>query len=200
MMTRRNGPARAGRHAMGVTACVLALLAPAGARAAARPEVDVALGGTTAVQGEPNEGGPSASLSVLWPIAGPLAFGVMLHADDAGSTVDSLRDAQGHGLPYGKIEQLHRATYGASWRTDVRLPARLGATPSLSMTWGYYRIQDDSHGTSLRTIGTSGGSIAALVRRPLGPHLALGAGARLHWLFNDFQRRIVEVSVQGAWR
>jgi len=200
MMTRRIGPARTGRCWMWATACVMALLAPAGARAAARPELEVALGGALAVQGAPNEGGPSASLSILWPIADPLAFGVMLHADDAGSTVDSLRDAQGRGLPVGKIEQIHRATYGASWRTDVRLPVRFGLTPVLSATWGYYQIRDDSHGTSLRTIGASGASVAALVRRPLGRHFALGAGARLHWLYTDFQRRFVDVSVEGTWR
>jgi hypothetical protein len=89
---------------------------------------------------------------------------------------------------------------GVSWRGDVRLPVRLGLTPALSATWGFYRIRDDSHGTKLRDIGSSGFSVAALVRRPFGRRLWMGASARFHWLFNDYEHRMVDVSLEGAWR
>lgn len=200
-MTRRLAPARVGRTHWALIVATVMLLAPGFARAAAwRPELEASLGGTFGVRGTPNEGGPSGSLSALWPVAERLSFGVMLHADDAGSLVDSLRDAQGHGLPYGKIEQLHRATWGASWRLDARLPARFGLAPSVSATWGYYRIRDDVRGTKRDEAGSVGVSLAAIVRRSFGRRLALGAGVRGHWLFNDFEDRFVSAALEGAWR
>lgn len=199
-MTKRIAPARAGHRRWGWVACAVVLLLPGSAGARNwRPDLEASLGGGFAVLGTPNEGGPSASLSALWPVADRFSFGVMLHADDAGSQVDSLRDAQGHGLPYGKIEQLHRDAMGASWRGDVRFPARFGVTPALSATWGLYRIRDDVHGTKLRDIGTSGFSVAALARRGFGRHLSMGVSARFHGLFNDFERRFATVSLEGAW-
>jgi hypothetical protein len=183
-----------------IVVCLVALL-PGIARAGAWwPELSGALGGTFAVQGTPNEGGPSGSFSVLWPVADRFSFGVMLHADDAGSRVDSLRNAQGQGLAYGKIEQLHRLAGGASWRLDARLPEWRKFIPVASATWGYYRIRDDVRGAKLDEAGSVGCSLGAIVRWPFGRHLAMGAGVRYHRLFNDLEKGFVNASLEGAWR
>ena len=200
-MTRRLVPVRMGRPQWVWIVAAVTLLAPGLARAVAwRPELSASLGGTFGVRGTPNEGGPAGALSALWPVAERLSFGVMLHAHDAGSLVDSLRNAQGHGLPYGKIEQLHRAAWGASWRLDARLPARFGLDPFVSATWGYYRIRDDIRGTKSSEAGSGGLSLAAIVRRSFGRRLSAGAGVRCHWLFNDLEDRFVSATLEGAWR
>jgi hypothetical protein len=179
----------------------LVCLLPGIARAEGwRPELSGALGGTFGVRGTPNEGGPSGSLSVLWPVADRFSFGVMLHADDAGSRVDSLRDAQGHGLTYGKIEQVHRLAVGASWRLDALLPGWRKLTPAASATWGYYRIRDDVRGAKLNEAGSLGCSLGAIARWPFGRHLAMGASVRYHRLFNDLEKGFMNVSLEGAWR
>ena len=151
MMPRRTTPAQAGRTSWTWVALVVALLVPGMARAAAwRPALTGSLGGTFAVLGLPSGGGSSASLAAMWPVTRRLAFGVMVHGDDAGSKVDSLRDEQGRGLVYGKVEQLHRAAWGASWRLDAAASPWRGITPYASATWGYYRIADDERGDPAR--------------------------------------------------
>ena len=182
-------------------ALVVALLVPGGARAGARgPELIGSLGGSFAVLGLPSGGGSSASLAAMWPVTRRLAFGVMVHGDDAGSTVDSLRDEQGRGLVYGKIEQLHRAAWGVSWRFDAAAPARLGVTPFASATWGYYRVNDDVRGNELGSVGSTGFSLAGGARRLLGGHFALGAVVRYHRLFNDREGRFMSAGLDCAWR
>ena len=182
-------------------ALVVALLVPGMARASAwRPGMSGSLGGSFAVLGLPSGGGSSASLSAMWPVAPRLSFGVMLHGDDAGSTVDSLRDKQGRGLAYGKIEQLHRAALGVSWRLDATAPARFGTTPFASATWGYYRVADDVRGVELGSVGSTGFSLAAGARWPLGRHFARGAVARYHRLFNDREGRFMSAGLDCAWR
>jgi hypothetical protein len=177
------------------------LLAPGEAWAGApRPVLSAALGRSFAVLGVPSGGGASVSLAALWPVAPRLSFGVMLHGDDAGSTVDSLRDEQGQGLPYGEIEQLHRAAWGASWRLDAEAPARFGMIPFASATWGYYRIVDDLRGEVLSSVGSTGFSLGAGARKPLGRHVMLGAVVRYHRMFNDLEGRFMSAGLDCAWR
>jgi hypothetical protein len=201
MMTRRTMLAQAGQMRWMWFALVAVLLAPGVAQARAwRPELRGSLGGTFAVLGQPSSGGTSASLAAMWPVARRISFGVMLHGDDAGSVVDSLRDAQGRGLSAGRIEQLHRAAWGASWRLDAAAPARFGVTPFASATWGYYRVADDLRGEKLSSVGSAGFSLAAGASRSLGSHLALGAVVRYHRLFNDREGRFMSAGLDCAWR
>ena len=200
MMPRPTALAQAGRTRWTWVALAAALLAPGLARAAAwQPQLTGSMGGTFAVLGVPSGGGSSASLAALWPVTRRLAFGVMVHGDDAGSTVDSLRDGRGRGLGYGKIEQLHRTAWGASWRLDAAAPAWHGIAPVASATWGYYRVSDDVRGTAIRHLGSTGFSLAAGVRQGLGAHFALGAHVRYHRLFNDREGRFVSAGLDGTW-
>lgn len=201
MMPRRTTPAQAGQKRWMWFALAAVLLAPGVAGAGVwRPQMSGSLGSSFAVLGLPSGGGTSVSLAALWPVAPRLSFGVMLHGDDAGSTVDSLRDEQGHGLAAGKIEQVHRAAWGASWRLDAEAPARFGATPFASATWGYYRIADDLRGKKLSSVGSAGFSLAAGARWPIGRNIALGAVVRYHRLFNDREGRFMSAGLDCAWR
>ncbi len=177
------------------------LLAPgvAGARAW-RPELSGSLGGSFAVLGQPSGGGTSAALSAMWPVAPGVSIGVMIHGDDAGSTVDSLRDEQGRGLSSGKVEQVHRAASGVSWRLDVTAPTRFRTTLFSSATWGYYRIADDLRGEEIGSAGSTGASLGAGARWKLSRHFAVGATARCHWLFNDREGRFMSAGIDCIWR
>lgn len=200
MMTRRTTLAQAGRTSWTGVALVVALLVPGMARAAAwQPALTGSLGGTFAVLGLPSGGGSSAALAAMWPVTRRLAFGVMVHGDDAGSKVDSLRDEQGRGLVYGRVEQLHRAAWGASWRLDAAASPWRGITPYASATWGYYRIADDERGAPRGHVGSTGFSLAAGARQPLGRHFSLGVFVRYHRLFNDREGRFVSAGLDGTW-
>jgi len=201
MMPRRTMAVPTGWTRWMWAALVAAVLVPGMAQAAAwRPQLIGCVGGTFAVLGEPSDGGSSVSLSAMWPVTRALSFGVMAHGDDAGSLVDSLRDAQGHGLPAGKIDQLHRAAWGASWRLDAAAPPWHGVSPYASGTWGYYKISDDQRGTSRGSIGSAGFSLGAGARRALARGFVLGAYVRYHRLFNDREGRFVSAGLEGTWR
>jgi hypothetical protein len=201
MMPRPMTLAQAGRKSWMWFALAAVLLAPGVARAGAwRPQWSGSVGSSFAVLGVPSSGGSSASVAAMWPVAPRLSCGVMLHGDDAGSTVDSLRDEHGHGLAYGKIEQVHRAAWGASWRLDAAAPERFGAIPFASATWGYYRVADDLRGRTLSSVGSTGFSLAAGARWPIGRHVALGAVVRYHRLFNDREGRFMSAGLDCAWR
>ena len=197
-------------------AVALVVMAPDAARAGARsPELSGTLGGTFAVRSgpvvlrdqpeapllkRPDGGGSSASLAVLWPVDERLSFGVMLHLDDAGTVVDSVRDAGGRGLDYGKFEQFHRSAWGASWRLDASGRPWHRVIPRFSATWGYYRIVDDQRGTKQGTVGSTGFSLAPSLRMALGSRFALGVVARYHRLFNDREGRFMSAGLEGSWR
>jgi hypothetical protein len=201
MMPRRMTPAQAGQKRWMWFALAAALLAPGVVQAGAwRPQLSGSLGSSFAVLGVPSDGGSSAALAALWPVAPRLSFGVMLHGDDAGSKVDSLRDEQGRGLAYGKIEQVHRAAWGASWRLDATAPVRFGVIPFASATWGCYRVADDLRGNALSSVGSTGFSLGAGARKPFGRHIALGAVVRYHRLFNDREGRFMSAGLDFAWR
>lgn len=200
-MARRRMPAPAGRT-MGLSFALMALLLLPGAARAGKlmPELGASIGGTYAVLGTPNNGGTSASVSALWPVGGGLSFGVMLHGDDAGAVVDSLRDEQGRGTSPGMVEQAHRAAWGASWRLDAAGPALRGITPYASASWGVYRIADDLRGRKLGSFGSAGFSLGAGLRRPIGKHVLVGALARYHRLFNDYEGRFMSAGLECSWR
>lgn len=201
MMPRRTTPAQAGQKGLMWFALAAVLLAPGVARAGAwGPELSGSLGSSFAVLGLPTGGGSSASLSAMWPVAPRLSFGVMFHGDDAGSTVDSLRDEHGHGLVNGKVEQVHRAAWGVSWRLDAAAPVWFGTTPFASATWGYYRVADDLRGEKLGSLGSAGFSLAAGAHWPLGRHFGLGAAVRYHRLFNDREGRFMSAGLDCVWR
>lgn len=185
---------------MGVAVAAFLLVPAVAAGSGWRPTLVGSAGGTFAVHGEPSDGGASLSLAALWPVSERLAFGVMVHGDDAGSRVDSLRDESGAGLAFGNIEQVHRATWGVSWRLDATAPARFGLTPVASATWGAYRVADDAHGEDLRHVGSTGWSLAAGLRRDVTPHVALGAYVRYHRLFNDLEGRFMSAGLECTWR
>jgi hypothetical protein len=192
-------PARAGGWIW--IAGLLAVVWPGAGRAGDwRPQLAGSLGGTFAITGTPGEGGASVSLSALWPVAPRVRFGVMFHGDDAGSSIDSLRDGRGAGLSYGRLEQVHRAAWGASWRLDADAPAWRSLTPFASGTWGLYRVGDDLRGTKLTDLSSAGYSLGAGLRQSLGPHIALGAIVRYHRLFNDHEGRFMSAGVEGSWR
>ena len=201
-MARRALPARAGRMRwMWITIATL-LLVPAVAGAASwRPMLVASAGGTFAVDPDAmGGGGASASLGALWPVTDRVSFGVVVHGDDAGTEVDSLRDASGAGLSYGSIEKRHRAAWGVSWRLDASAPPRFGLTPTISGTWGAYRVGDDAQGRDLRHVGSTGWSLGAGLRREIGPHLALGGYVRYHRLFNDLEGRFMSAGLECFWR
>jgi hypothetical protein len=201
MMAKRAMPASAGpRWWMGVAAATMLLIPVAAAAGSWRPALVGSVGGTFAVLGKPDAGGASVSLAAMWPVAERLSFGVMLHGDDAGTLVDSLRDESGAGLDYGKIEQSHRAAWGVSWRLDAAARPRFGLTPTASATWGVYRVADDARGKDLGHVGSTGWSLAAGLRRDLAAHFALGAYVRYHRLFNDLEGRFVSAGLEGTWR
>ena len=177
------------------------------------PELTASAGGTFAILGVPDAGGASVSVSALWPVAPGLTVGVVGHGDDAGTVVDSLRDAAGHGLPGGKVDQLHRAAWGVSWRADLRLPDGLGcrrlaarrwlpfaSEPYVSGSWGFYRIADDVRGRKAGDIASAGFSLAAGWRYALGGRVRVGPVIRYHRLFNDRMSRFASVGLECAWR
>lgn len=199
-MTRRTTPASAGMGWWTAAALAALLAVPAAATASWRPVLAGGIGGTFAVLGDPNDGGASASLAAMWPAGERLSFGVMVHGDDAGARVDSLRDESGATLDVGKVEQAHRAAWGVSWRLDATAAARFGLTPVASATWGIYRVADDVQGRDLAHVNSVGWSAGAGLRRELGPHFGLGVTVRYHRLFNDAEGRFMSVGLEGVWR
>jgi len=185
-------------------AAALALAAPA-ARAAAGPEMLAGAGGTFAVLGEPNEGGLSAALSVLWPVdAGfedpeRVRFGVTGFADDLGTTFGQLVDSAQPTVILGTTEVAHRWAWGVAWRMDASLPGRRGWTPVASGTWGYYHVADDRRGERLAAVESTGFSLAGGVRHAVLKGATMGAMVRYHRLFNDIAGRYASAGLEFGW-
>ena len=192
------------RAARFVIATALALAAPA-ARAAAGPELLVRAGGTFAVLGDPNEGGLSAALSVLWPVdAGfedptRVRFGVTGFADDLGTGLGPLVDPAQPSVILGTTEIAHRWAWGVAWRMDASLPGRRGWTPVASGTWGYYHVVDDLRGERLAAVESTGFSLGGGVRRPVLKGATMGVMAHYHRLFNDTAGRYASAGVEFGW-
>jgi opacity protein-like surface antigen len=181
------------------TLIVLLAGAPA-ARAVPAPEWTGSAGHSFAVTGDLGGGGWSLSLGALWPLDLPrVSFGLGLFADDAGNRIGRIKDVN-DGTDLGAVGLGHRAVYGAAWRLDARTAPRRGWEPFGSATWGYYRVEDDRLGDTLGRAGSTGFSLAAGLRRPMGSG-ALGASLRYHRLANDvLLGRYVSAGLDWAWR
>lgn len=178
---------------------VLLAFAPA-ARAVPAPEWTGSAGHSFAATGDLGGGGWSLSLGALWPLDLPrVSFGVGLFADDAGNRIGRIKDVN-DGTDLGIVGLGHRAAYGAAWRLDARTTLRRGWEPFGSATWGYYRVEDDRLGVTQDRVGSTGFSLAAGLRRPMGSG-ALGASFRYHRLANDvLLGRYMSAGVDWAWR
>ena len=204
-MRSRRGPAeRYARAARFAIAFALALTLPA-ASAAARPLIRVEAGSTFAVLGDPNDGGLSAALSLLWPVdAGfkdpaRVAFGVTGFADDLGSRLGPLVSPAQPGVILGTTEVAHRWTWGVAWRMDVNLPARKGWTPVANGTWGYYHVADDHRGKVLAEVESTGFSLGGGLRHSVLKGATMGVMAHYHRLFNDTAGRYASAGVEFGW-
>lgn len=177
----------------------LALLLASGPAAAA-PALHATVGGTTAILGAVEAGGPALSVAALWPIGWlGLESGFAGHADDFGSISEDLADPA-TGQPAGRAEGLHRAAYAAAWRLDARPWPGTAWSPFASGSWGLYRLRDDRLGDTRREWSSTGFSLGAGVRRALRGRLTLGAEVRYHRLFNDRAGRYASAALEWGWR
>jgi len=199
-MRSRRGPA--GRCAR--AACIafaLALALPA-ASVSARPAVRVESGGTFAVLGDPNQGGLSAALSLLWPVDpgfGGASFGVTGFADDLGASLGPLTDPAQPGVVLGTTEVSHRWAWGVAWRMDAGLPARMGWTPVATGTWGFYHVADDHRGKVLAEVQSTGFSLGGGLRHAVLKGASMGVMVHYHRLFNDTAGRYASAGVEFGW-
>jgi hypothetical protein len=179
-----------------VAALALAVAAPA--HALRTPDLLIAIGRTTAVSGEPGGGGMSASATGLWRIEGPFAAGLTVFADDMGTDLGRLVDAN-DGSDIGTVEEAHRFAYGAAWRFDADLPSRAAWEPYLSLTWGGYRVQDDVRGDVRGALTSTGVGIGAGVRRHIAASGAVGLCARWHEVFRGDAEHWLSVTADWQW-
>jgi hypothetical protein len=173
---------------------MLMLIAPTYARAA---EWSIEAGTTWGVQGTPNDGGASASLSVLWPVHDRLSFGVTGYADDLGAQIGQLKDPAGN--PIGAAEEEHRNVWGGGWRLDGFVGEKWGWLTTASTTWGYYRLQDDHRGQVTQALSSTGFSLGGAVQHRLGRRHSLGAVVRFHRMFNDVAGRYWNAGLAWSW-
>jgi hypothetical protein len=182
----------------------LGLALPA-ASAWARPAIRVESGGTFAVLGDPNQGGLSAALSLLWPVdAGfgdpmPVSFGVTGFADDLGAGLGPLTDPAQPSVVLGTTEVSHRWTWGVAWRMDAGLPARLGWAPVATGTWGFYHVADDHRGKLLAAVESTGFSLGGGLRHAVLKGASMGVMVHYHRLFNDTAGRYASAGVEFGW-
>ncbi len=188
------------RARCGAAIAGLALVALAGeARALQRPSLTAGTAVTTADDGARDEGGLGLSLSATWPIATRWSLGATVFADDLGAHAETLRDPN-DGTPLGTVDTDHRMAWGASWRADRTFAAARGWEPSLSATWGWYRLADDRLGRVTGGESSTGVSVGAGVSRVLRGDFAAGASLRWHRLFNDRSRGWVTAGLDWTWR
>jgi hypothetical protein len=187
------------RPAFLFAAALAALLALSPGAALARPGLEATLGGTLAIEGAPDEGGWSVSLSPMWPLEERWSFGAMLFADDMGAEFGRLSDPN-DGMDLGAAELGHAYVLGAAWRLDREWGSLLTWMPYASGTWGYYRVIDDLRGEVTQRAGSTGFSLGGGVRRAINDRNAIGASVRYHRLFNDRLGRYVGWAVDWSFR
>ena len=178
---------------------LLAVLAAAPVHAGRMPYLIGGFGATAAIGGDVNEGGLSASVAALWPVARGFDSGVELAVDDFGAAITRLRDPN-DGIDLGAVAQLDRQAVGLGWRADGALPALGRFVPYVSGTWGVYRIRDERLGHSEGSHTTAGLSAGAGIRHPLSGSFALGVSGRWHKLFDDATRRWMSVGLEVSWK
>ena len=176
---------------------LLVLVASAASARPHRPDLSLALGGTTVVSGDLNSGGFAAWGAAMWPVDEIWSFGVEAIANDAGNDV---REAFSGTTPLGTLENRHRFAWGGGWRLDAHLPGPGRWEPLATVTWDAVRIQDDHRGTVLAAESANGVGIGLELRRPVLQHSTVGVGVRYHHLFNDTLDGFMTAAVEWSWR
>jgi len=183
------------------TPLVMALLAlwaaAAPAAAQSRPEVIVAVGGTTAIQGAQG-GGVTAALTLQWPLADHVRFGLTGFLDDLGDRTGRLRDPQGQDL--GPVSVLHQAAKGAAWRTEAYTAWGRRYEGFATMNWGVYRVRDDVRGTLIRRTNAPGVAVGVGLLRSVTATHALGLEVRYQQLWRGVVQRYLSAAAEWRWR
>ena len=169
------------------------------AAAAAWPNLEIGAGGTFAVSGEPGDGGFSLALAGMWPVEGPLAFGITAFGDDMGTTLGTYQDAGNPSVSLGTYQQNHRWVYGAAWRFDIEPPSSFTWHPYATGTWSYARIQDDAYGVVTDAVSTAGYTLGLGIRRPIQKVHTLGVVVIYHRLLNDRVDRYMSAALEWGW-
>jgi len=178
-------------------AAALAVLCAA-APLAAGPRLELTGGFTTASSDGPQNAGASLGAAALWEIGHRLSFGPMLFADDLGTEIGRITDPSGADL--GPAVESHRWVYGGAWRFDGALPLSGAWTGVGSVSWGYYRIEDDRVGQTLAVESALGWSLGAGIRHALRSSTAIGLSARWHHLTTETQDHYLRVGVDLIWQ
>ena len=184
---------------LALAACAALALGAADAQAMRLPDLSIAGGATSVVQGTPGNGGLSASMSAMWAAEGPWSFGLMVFTDDMGTELAHYRDIH-DGSDLGTYETAHRFAYGAAWRADAALPERARWEPYLSATWGAYRLQDDARGIAFAANSSTGLGLGVGVRRPALATGAVGLAARWHLLQRGPSSGWLSTELEWQWR
>jgi len=164
------------------------------------PNSTIGIGGTAAVDGDPNHGGFSIFGDALWPVEGPWSFGFTAFVDDMGTNLDPVLGPPPTFTPFGTTETRHRFVYGGAWRLDAKLATKGQWTPRVNFDWGALRIQDDARGV---VIGSESAPVMALgvgISRPVLQRSSLGLGIRGHALFNERVRSYLSGGIEWGWR
>jgi hypothetical protein len=187
------------KQLLAMAACAALALGAADAQAMRLPELSLAAGSTTLVNGDPGGGGLAASMSAMWAADSPWTFGLTVFADDMGTDLAHYRDVH-DGSDLGAYEAAHRFAYGAAWRVDAALPERGRWEPFASATWGAYRIQDDARGVQLAGFSSTGLSVGAGIRHPALATGAVGLTARWHRLQRGPSNGWLSTELDWQWR
>ena len=182
---------------LAASAVALALGQSPAAAIAWRPEVVVGVGRTFGVEGEPGDGGPSLSLSLMWRLEEHFRAGVMGFADDLGDQIDRLTGPAGEDL--GPAPGVHRAAAGALWRMDALVPGRGYVTPVFSATWGFYRVEDDVLGDTQRSVNAAGFGLGAGVMRTFNPRHSATLLVRFQQLSHGSTERYLSANLEWRW-
>ena len=182
-----------------VVVALVAVLASWAGRAGAdlRPELIGAAGATAAVQGGPGAGGPSFSLSLMWPVDERVRFGVMAFTDDLGDRTGRLRDSQGADL--GPISVLHQAARGAAGRAEAHMAGGRRYDAFALGTWGVYRVGDDVRGARVRRTNAGGLGLGVGVTRTVSATQTAGLTLRYQQLWRGVIQRYLSASVEWRW-
>jgi hypothetical protein len=186
-----------GRLAFLVLAAAIAAPAAAGPR---WPDLTIAMGGTFAASGEPGNGGFNAAVAGMWPVDGPLSFGLTVFADDMGSRLAQYIEPGSPPKLLGTYESDHRFVYGGGWRLDFEPATQRRWRPFASATWDYARVQDDARGFVTGAQSTAMISAGAGVRRDILRYSTVGAVVRYHRLADDRVKQYLGASVEWGWR
>jgi hypothetical protein len=179
---------------------LLALLAAPAFGGPQWPDLSIAVGGTTAVSGDPNGGGFSAALSGMWPTESPLAVGLTVFADDMGARLAQFYSTGPSPVALGAYESDHRFAYGAAWRLDASPAPSRAWRPFATATWGYARIQDDARGVILGAVSSTRFGIGAGIRRDVLKSSTLGVVFRYHRLADKQVDQYMSGALEWGWR